>query len=49
MVGSRTATALVGIAVSLAVSVAAWVYFDTLLVFLIVPIVPLLLRGGRDR
>ncbi|WP_435064735.1 hypothetical protein [Halobaculum sp. EA56] len=45
MVGSRTLTALVGVVASLAVSVAAWVYFDTLLVFLVVPFVPLLFRG----
>jgi len=47
MFGSRTATALVGLAVSLAVSVAAWVLFDALFVFLLVPFVPLLLRGER--
>ncbi|GAA0216013.1 hypothetical protein [Halobaculum roseum] len=45
MVGSRTLTALVGIAVSVAISVAAWYYFDTLLVFLVLPFVPLLFRG----
>ena len=46
---SRTATAAVGLLVSLVVSVAAWVYFDTLLVFLILPFVPILFRGrGRD-
>ncbi|WP_277555608.1 hypothetical protein [Halobaculum limi] len=45
MVGSRTLTALVGLAVSLVVSVAAWYYFDTLLVFLLLPFVPLLFRG----
>ncbi|MFC7096321.1 hypothetical protein [Halobaculum marinum] len=52
MVGSRTRTALVGLAVSLAVSVAAWYYFDTLLVFLFLPFVPVLFRGltgGEDR
>jgi hypothetical protein len=46
MVGSRTLTALLGVAVSLAVSAVAWVYFDTLLLFLFVPFVPLLLRRG---
>lgn len=49
MVGSRTVTVLVGLAVSIAVSVIAWVYFDTLLVFLIVPFVPFLLPGRSDR
>lgn len=48
MVSSRTATALVGLAASLLVSVAAWYYFETLLLFLFVPFVPLLLRGRRD-
>ena len=46
MVGSRTLTALVGLVASLAVSVAVWYYFDTLLVFLVVPFVPILLRRG---
>lgn len=53
MVGSRTLTALAGLAVSLAISVVAWVAFDTLLLFLFVPFVPFLfsrgLRGGGDR
>jgi hypothetical protein len=49
MVGSRTATAAVGLVASLAVSVAVWYYFDTLLVFLLVPFVPVLFgRGGDD-
>lgn len=47
MVGSRTATAAVGILVSLAVSVAAWYYFDSLVLFLFVPFVPFLFRRGR--
>ena len=47
MVRSRTATALVGLVASLVVSAAAWFLFDTLLVFLVVPFVPLLLRRGR--
>lgn len=47
MVSSRTATAAVGVLVSLVVSVAAWVYFDTLLLFLVVPFVPFLFRRGR--
>ncbi|MFC4358540.1 hypothetical protein ACFO0N_11370 [Halobium salinum] len=44
MVSSRALTAVVGLGVSLFVSVAAWAYFDTLLVFLVVPFVPLLFR-----
>jgi hypothetical protein len=44
MVSSRTATALVGLAASVLVSVAGWVYFDTLLFFLVVPFVPVLFR-----
>lgn len=49
MVGSRTATALLGLAFSLAISVAAYVYFDTLLLFLVVPFVPFLLRRSSGR
>ena len=45
MVSSRTLTALVGLVLSVAVSVVAWVYFDTLFVFLLVPFIPLLFRG----
>lgn len=44
MVSSRTATAVVGLAASVLVSVAAWVYYDTVLLFLLVPFVPLLFR-----
>lgn len=47
MVSSRTATAAAGVLVSLVISVAAWIYFDTLLLFLVVPFVPFLFRGGR--
>lgn len=46
MVGSRTLTALAGVAVSLLVSVLAYVYLDTLAVFLFVPFVPFLFRRG---
>ncbi|WP_435175116.1 hypothetical protein [Halorussus sp. AFM4] len=42
---SRTATALVGLAAGLAVSLAAWYYFDTLVVFFVLPFVPILFRG----
>lgn len=48
MVSSRTATAAVGVALSLVVSAAAWVYFDTLALFLVVPFVPFLFRRGRS-
>jgi len=49
MVGSRTATAAIGLLASLALSVALWWYFDTLAVFLFVPFVPFLLRrSGSD-
>ena len=44
---SRTVTALVGLALSVVVSVVAWVYFDTLFVFLFLPLVPLLFARGR--
>ena len=45
MVGSRTATALVGLGVSLAVTVAAWQLFDTPFVFFVLPFVPFLFRS----
>ncbi|WP_135304238.1 hypothetical protein [Haloarcula amylovorans] len=45
MVGSRTATALVGLLVSLFVTAALWWYFDSLFVFLFLPFVPFLFRG----
>ena len=48
MAGSRTATAAVGLLASLLLSAALWWYFDTLLVFLLVPFVPILLRGLGD-
>ena len=43
---SRLLTAAVGLLASLLVSVAAYVYFDTLLLFL--PLVPFLFRGLGD-
>ena len=48
---SRTATALTGLLVSLVVTLVAWHYFDTLLVFLLLPFVPILFRGrgGESR
>ena len=45
---SRTATALTGLLVSLVITLAAWYYFDTLLVFLLLPFVPILFRGRGD-
>ncbi|MHC3438715.1 hypothetical protein ACYJ1Y_11610 [Natrialbaceae archaeon A-gly3] len=41
-------TALVGLVAGLAVSVGAWVYFDTLALFLFLPFVPFLLAGRED-
>jgi hypothetical protein len=50
MVSSRLATAAVGVAVSLAVSVVLWQVFDVALFLLAVPFVPFLFgRGGDDR
>lgn len=49
MVRSRTITAVVGLLVSVAVSVLTYVYFDVLFLFLFIPFVPLLLgRRGED-
>lgn len=47
MLSSRTATALAGLVASLAVSVLLWWYFESLLVFLVVPFVPFLFRDGN--
>jgi len=47
--GSRTATALAGLVASVALSAAAWVAFDSLLLFLFVPFVPFLFSWGSDR
>ena len=47
MARARLLTAVAGVAVSLAVSIAAYVLFDTLLVFLFVPFVPFLFRDRR--
>ncbi|WP_251329511.1 hypothetical protein [Haloplanus pelagicus] len=48
MVEARTATAAVGLLASVAVSIAAWYYFDTLLAVLLLPFVPVLFRGRDD-
>ena len=45
---SRTATALAGLLVSLVITLGAWYYFDTLLVFLLLPFVPILFRSRGD-
>lgn len=48
MLGSRTATAVVGLLVSLLVSAVLWWRFNTIAVFLFVPFVPFLFgRSGR--
>jgi hypothetical protein len=44
-VRSRLLTAAVGLLASVVVSVVAYVYLDTLLLFLVVPFVPFLFRG----
>ena len=46
MVGSRTLTAAVGIAVSLALSVVLYLYTGSMLFFLFVPFVPFLFGAG---
>ncbi|HKL28654.1 MAG TPA: hypothetical protein VJ898_05235 [Natrialbaceae archaeon] len=46
---SRTATALVGLGISVLVTLLAWWYFRTLVVFLILPFVPILFRRLGDR
>ncbi|MEF8886751.1 MAG: hypothetical protein V5A30_03020 [Haloarculaceae archaeon] len=46
---SRLLIAAVGVVASLLVSVLAWVAFDTLLLFFVVPFVPFLFRDWRDR
>jgi len=48
VVSTRAATALVGLLASLAVSVLVYRYTGQLLVFLVVPFVPLLFRGLGD-
>ena len=45
MVSSRTATAVAGLLLSLAVSLVLWWQFDTFLFFLVVPFVPFLFRS----
>lgn len=44
---SRYLTALTGLALSIAISLAAWIAFDTLLLFLLIPFVPWLFWRSR--
>lgn len=46
---SRYLTAAVGLTLGLLVSVLAWWYFQTLLVFLLLPFVPFLFLDRDDR
>ena len=50
MAAGRWLTALLGLAASAAISVLAWAYFDTFLLFLLIPFVPFLFgrRSGRE-
>lgn len=48
MVGSRTLTALAGLAVSIAVSVALYLYTGSVLFFLFVPFIPFLFKGRAE-
>lgn len=48
MVDSRTLTAAAGLAVGIVVSVVAYVQYDTLLVLLFLPFVPILFRKGVE-
>lgn len=45
---TRALTALAGLAVGLAISVAAWVLWGTLLLFVLLPFVPLFALRGRS-
>lgn len=49
MVGSRLATALLGLVVSLGLSILLWQYFGSPIFFLFVPFVPFLFRRGTER
>lgn len=44
MVGSRTVTDVVGLAAGLLLSVLAWIYWDTLALFVFLPFLPFLFR-----
>ncbi|QFU83599.1 hypothetical protein [Natronorubrum aibiense] len=47
MVRSRTTTALAGLVLGIAVSIAAWILFETVLLFLFLPFVPFVFDLGR--
>lgn len=48
MPSARASTAVAGLLGSLALTVALWWFFDTLLVFLFLPFVPFLFRSRDD-
>lgn len=48
MVGSRTITAVLGLTVGLTISVLAWIYFETLLLFIFLPFIPFLFWRPRS-
>lgn len=48
MVDSRTLTAAAGLAIGIIASIVAYVQYDTLLVLLFLPFVPILLRNGIE-
>ncbi|ELY42468.1 hypothetical protein [Natronorubrum sulfidifaciens] len=47
MVRSRTTTAFAGLVLGVGISVAAWIFFETVLFFLFLPFVPFLFGFGR--
>ncbi len=49
MLGSRSATAIGGVLLSVVVSLVLWWYFDTFFFLLVVPFVPFLFRQRGDR
>ena len=49
MVSSRLGTALLGVAVSLGLSILLWQYFGSPIFFLFVPFVPFLFRRSTER
>lgn len=48
MGSARLATAAAGVALSVVVSVVAWLYFDIPFLFFFVPFVPFLFRRGEQ-
>jgi hypothetical protein len=49
MASARLATAVAGVALSIVVSLVAWLYFDIPFLFFFVPFVPFLFRRGTER